>query len=228
MANEFVSIHYRTADSPADFRLVEELWRQVYVEELQWLGRSEARVATDRYTPFSTHFLACGVDSLGNEQPLGTLRMVDYSSHGLPVEQFVDLPHRVTAMKPVEIQRFMVPGRYRNQRFKRGAPFGVAMGLIKACVQLCVFLQPRKACVVDCFIDFPLIKTYKTMGFEQVGPLFTDTELTSPTPSVALCVENERIRSCLSGRPSRLFRYLAEPDPAFQFDDLPSEHLALA
>jgi len=227
MASDFVSIHYRAVDRPADFRLVEELWRQVYVEELSWLGDADAQVATDRYTPYSTHFLACGVDAQGNEQPLGTLRMVDYSSVGLPVEQFVELPSSVRALKPVEIQRFMVPGRYRNQRFGRGAPFGVAMGLIKACVQLCVYVQPRKACVVDCFIDFPLIKTYKTMGFEQVGPLFTDTELTSSTPSVALCVENARIRSCLSGRPSRLFRYLAEPDAAFQLG-CPSEGLALA
>src|ERR1044072_3100967 len=77
------SVRYLVASSAAEFELIDQLWREVYVEERKWLPPKTKNIFEDKYHPYSAYLLA-----VKDETPIGTLRIVLDSAIGLPIEQF--------------------------------------------------------------------------------------------------------------------------------------------
>ena len=207
------SVRYLVAASPAEFEMVDYLWREVYVEERRWLPPKTKNIFADKYHPHSAYLLA-----LKNETPIGTLRIVLDSEVGLPIEQFFVLGPLKESQKFAESQRLIVTPNYRNRKVK-GAPYGMWAALIKASVHYC-FLHRVSYVLADCFTDaanLPMVKKFERIGFHKIGCPFQDTELDAPGTSIAMLLTLSQLLSRVYTSPSPFFEYLLQFDPAFTF-----------
>jgi Acetyltransferase (GNAT) domain len=207
------------ASNSNDFDHVENLWQSVYVDELSWLTshsnrKNGNRLHEDAYHSQSAYLLAKSGDSV-----IGTLRLVfDSDSVGLPVEQFFPLGVlKNSSEKTVEAHRLMVCSKFRNVRLAQ-APFGVSASLLKAGFQYC-FRKQVSRIFLDAFLDTPTtpIKTFKSIGFREVGQPFIDSELSDTSPSVAMVIDVLQLLSSAYTKKSRFFKYLFTFDPAIDF-----------
>src|SRR5688572_6090230 len=113
------SVRYVVAGTPAEFEMVDQLWREVYVEERRWLPPEPKNIYADKYHPHSAYLLA-----IKDETPIGTMRIVLDSQVGLPIEQFFVLGPLKESQKFAESQRLIVSPTFRNRKVK-GAPYGM-------------------------------------------------------------------------------------------------------
>jgi N-acyl-L-homoserine lactone synthetase len=200
------------ASTSADFEQINRLWYEVYVKEMGWLSSTSEELFLDRYHPYSVYFLG-SIDGIA----VSTLRLVVDSPIGLPIEQFFRLGSIKTNRRFVEGQRMMVSSSFRQRKFK-DAPFGLLMSLIKAAFHYC-FIHEISHIVADTFISTATtpLKTFKLLGFEDIGCPFHDTELSDSSESVALVLDVAKLVPKAYQVKGKLFHYLLEFDPAFQF-----------
>src|SRR5262249_43045077 len=132
-------------------RKVELLWDKVYVRELEWLAPGSAR-HSDVYHPYSTYILLELVDANGDQEPVGTARLVADSPVGLPIERFFPLGPLKDGRKFVEIQRLIVLADFRSRRFV-GAPFGLMARLMRDTMSYAIGVAHASHVVADVFVD---------------------------------------------------------------------------
>ena len=207
------SVRYLVASSAAEFELIDQLWREVYVEERKWLPPKTQNIFQDKYHPYSAYLLA-----VKDETPIGTLRIVLDSAIGLPIEQFFVLGPLKESQKFAESQRLIVSPAFRNRKVK-GAPYGMWAALIKACVHYC-FLHKVSYVLADVFTDaanLPMVEKFEWIGFHKIGCPFQDTELDAPGSSIAMLLTLSQLLSRVYTSPNPFFRYLLQFDPAFAF-----------
>ena len=207
------SVRYVVAGTPAEFEMVDQLWREVYVEERRWLPPEPKNIYADKYHPHSAYLLA-----IKDETPIGTMRIVLDSQVGLPIEQFFVLGPLKESQKFAESQRLIVSPTFRNRKVK-GAPYGMWAALIKACVHYC-FLHRVSYVLADVFTDaanLPMVEKFERIGFHKIGCPFQDTELDAPGTSIAMLLTLSQLLSRVYTSPSPFFEYLLQFDPAFAF-----------
>lgn len=207
------SVRYVVAGTPAEFEMVDQLWREVYVEERRWLPPEPKNIYADKYHPHSAYLLA-----IKDETPIGTMRIVLDSQVGLPIEQFFVLGPLKESQKFAESQRLIVSPTFRNRKVK-GAPYGMWAALIKACVHYC-FLHRVSYVLADVFTDaanLPMVKKFERIGFHKIGCPFQDTELDAPGSSIAMLLTLSQLLARVYTSPSPFFEYLLQFDPAFAF-----------
>lgn len=160
------------ATSDTDMAKVRAIWEQVYKEELGWLNEHNTDPRNDIYHASSVYLLA--TDEAG--EPVGVMRMVIDSEHGLPVDNFVDISDlRKNAQGAlVECARLMVPVRYRDQKFA-AYPHGIFAALVKAALHECL-KEKNYNVLANCFIDTGTtpIKALVRMGFRDLNIRFRD------------------------------------------------------
>jgi len=202
-----------------DFKAVNQLWQKVYVEELSWLSSVPSQnkhdvLCEDVYHPHSTYILAKIGDSV-----IGTLRLVfDSDSAGLPVEQFFPLDIlKDDKGSTIEAHRLMLSPEYRKTRLSE-APFGISASLLKAGFHYC-FQKKVSRIFIDAFVDTPTtpIKTFKSIGFKEIGCPFVDSELSESSLSVAMVIDVMQLLSTTYSGKSKLLRYIFSPDSAIRF-----------
>lgn len=207
------SVRYVVAGTPAEFEMVDQLWREVYVEERRWLPPEPKNIYADKYHPHSAYLLA-----IKDETPIGTMRIVLDSQVGLPIEQFFVLGPLKESQKFAESQRLIVSPTFRNRKVK-GAPYGMWAALIKACVHYC-FLHRVSYVLADVFTDaanLPMVEKFERIGFHKIGCPFQDTELDAPGSSIAMLLTLSQLLARVYTTPSPFFEYLLQFDPAFAF-----------
>ncbi|HEU4875051.1 MAG TPA: GNAT family N-acetyltransferase [Pyrinomonadaceae bacterium] len=207
------SVRYVVAATPAEFEMVDQLWREVYVEERRWLPPEPKNIYADKYHPHSAYLLA-----IKDETPIGTMRIVLDSQVGLPIEQFFVLGPLKESQKFAESQRLIVSPTFRNRKVK-GAPYGMWAALIKACVHYC-FLHRVSYVLADVFTDaanLPMVEKFERIGFHKIGCPFQDTELDAPGSSIAMLLTLSQLLARVYTSPSPFFEYLLQFDPAFAF-----------
>lgn len=207
------SVRYVVAATPAEFEMVDQLWREVYVEERRWLPPEPKNIYADKYHPHSAYLLA-----IKDETPIGTMRIVLDSQVGLPIEQFFVLGPLKESQKFAESQRLIVSPTFRNRKVK-GAPYGMWAALIKACVHYC-FLHRVSYVLADVFTDaanLPMVEKFERIGFHKIGCPFQDTELDAPGSSIAMLLTLSQLLARVYTTPSPFFEYLLQFDPAFAF-----------
>ncbi len=207
------SVRYVVAGTPAEFEMVDQLWREVYVEERRWLPPEPKNIYADKYHPHSAYLLA-----IKDETPIGTMRIVLDSQVGLPIEQFFVLGPLKESQKFAESQRLIVSPTFRNRKVK-GAPYGMWAALIKACVHYC-FLHRVSYVLADVFTDaanLPMVEKFERIGFHKIGCPFQDTELDAPGSSIAMLLTLSQLLARVYTSPSPFFEYLLQFDPAFAF-----------
>jgi len=206
-------VRYCIAGSPAEFDMIDHLWREVYVEERKWLSPQAKNIFADKYHPHSAYLLA-----LMNERPIGTVRIVLDSAIGLPIEQFFVLGPLKESQRFAESQRLIVSPTFRKRKVK-GAPYGMWAALIKACVHYC-FLNKVSCVLADVFTDaanLPMVEKFERIGFHKIGCPFQDTELDAPGSSIAMLLTLPQLLSRVYTSPSPFFEYLLQYDPTFSF-----------
>ena len=147
------------------------------------------------------------------------MRLVFDSETGLPLEQFFRLSLlKKSTQRANEAQRLMVSSSFRQRKNIKGAPFGLSLALMKAGFHYC-FLHQVSHIFVDAFVDTQTtpLKTFKEIGFEEVGCPFIDTELSSQSKSVAMVIDPVQLLSQGYRNRGRFFNYLFEFDPSFKF-----------
>lgn len=207
------SVRYVVAGTPAEFEMVDQLWREVYVEERRWLPPEPKNIYADKYHPHSAYLLA-----IKDETPIGTMRIVLDSQVGLPIEQFFVLGPLKESQKFAESQRLIVSPTFRNRKVK-GAPYGMWAALIKASVHYC-FLHRVSYVLADVFTDaanLPMVEKFERIGFHKIGCPFQDTELDAPGSSIAMLLTLSQLLARVYTSPSPFFEYLLQFDPAFAF-----------
>lgn len=160
------------ATSDTDLAKVRTIWEQVYKEELSWLDEHNTDPRNDIYHTSSVYLLATGETG----EPVGVMRMVIDSEHGLPVDKFVDISDlRNNAQGAlVECARLMVPVRYRDQKFA-AYPYGIFAALVKAALHECL-KEKNYNVLANCFLDTRTtpIKALVQMGFRDLNIRFRD------------------------------------------------------
>lgn len=207
------SVRYVVAGTTAEFEMVDQLWREVYVEERRWLPPEPKNIYADKYHPHSAYLLA-----IKDETPIGTMRIVLDSQVGLPIEQFFVLGPLKESQKFAESQRLIVSPTFRNRKVK-GAPYGMWAALIKACIHYC-FLHRVSYVLADVFTDaanLPMVEKFERIGFHKIGCPFQDTELDAPGSSIAMLLTLSQLLARVYTSPSPFFEYLLQFDPAFAF-----------
>src|SRR5262249_8846501 len=165
---------------------------------------------SDVYHPYSTYILLELVDANGDQEPVGTARLVADSPVGLPIERFFPLGPLKDGRKFIEIQRLIVLADFRSRRFV-GAPFGLMARLMRDTMSYAIGVAHASHVVADVFIDPQVspVGPLEQIGFVRVGGVFQDTELRAKTPSCAMVINRDRfLRQMLSATPRRLLRYL--------------------
>ncbi|WP_314915855.1 GNAT family N-acyltransferase [Pseudomonas helleri] len=160
------------ATSDADLAKVTTIWEQVYKEELGWLDEHNTDPRNDIYHASSVYLLA--TDEVAD--PVGVMRMVIDSKHGLPVDKFIDIRKlRKSAQGTlIECTRLMVPVRYRDQKLS-AYPHGIFAALIKAALHECL-RNKNYNILANCFLDTRTtpIKSLLQMGFRNLNFRFRD------------------------------------------------------
>lgn len=212
--NQITSLSCVIASTPEDFEQVNNLWKEVYVNELSWLSSQERCLFEDAYHPHSVYILA-RIDN----QPAGTMRLVFDSPEGLPLEKFCSLGLlKKHNQRSIEAQRLMVSPLFRQVKRSSIAPFGIFSSIIKAGFHYC-FINDVSHIFVDAFLDTPTtpIKTFKTIGFEEIGSPFMDTDLSDSSKSIAMVIDTVKLLSKSYRKQGKFFSYLLNFDPNFNF-----------
>ncbi len=199
--------HVSKAISEHDLTAVNTLWNAVYGEECGWLRPAGGARYLDRYHPHSTYLVARVAG-----RPVGTMRLVVDSSAGLPIEQFVSIHDLRGSKALVECQRLMILREFRNQKWPE-MPYGVLGALFKACLHWCI-TNSYSHIIADLFTSTPTtpIGVLLSLGFEETGKTFIDTELDEPCESIALLLKVGELFSRPFRTDTRFFRYLMDPD----------------
>lgn len=181
------------AESESDFAMVEEVWKEVYFEELGWLKEQGCDPRSDRYHGSSKYVLAKDE----NGEPIGVMRVVVNSRIGLPIEQFIDIADIKTRCEGriIECARLMVPKRHRDVRIP-GYPFGVYAAMVKATLHYCL-QEGIYDVMANCFkyTETTPIKSLLQFGFKDLNMEFVD-DLSEASVCTALHLD---IRDMLSG-----------------------------
>jgi hypothetical protein len=197
-----------------DFAAVDRLWNTVYGREFAWLMPADGPRHKDRYDAHSVYLLA-----RAEGRAVGTMRLVRDSAEGLPIEQFIAISDLRDGKRLIECQRLMVLAEYRNRRWPE-LPYGVFGGLIKAGLHWCI-TNDYSHILADLFLSTKTtpLTALRSLGFEETGKEFVDTELAEPGRSVALLL---RVGELFS-RPFRMdspgYRYLMEYDESVRVYD---------
>ncbi|NEP06372.1 MAG: GNAT family N-acetyltransferase [Okeania sp. SIO2G4] len=203
------------ASTSDELEQVNNLWHEVYVDELGWLPPQEESLLHDSYHPHSVYLLA-RVDN----KAVATMRLVFDSVAGLPLEQSFRLgPIKKSTPRAIEAQRLMVSPVFRQLRKIKGAPFGLCLTMIKAGFHYC-FIHQVSHIFVDAFVDTKTtpLKIFKVIGFEEIGCPFIDTKLLcSQSKSIAMVIDPVQLLSQGYRNRSYLFKYLFEFDTSFKF-----------
>lgn len=195
------------ARSRQDFEAVNQLWNAVYGDECGWLPPAEGARYLDRYHAHSTYLVA-----KAEGRAVGTMRLVADSREGLPIEQFVDIADLRGERTLVECQRLMILPEFRNRRWQ-DLPYGVLGALFKGCLHWCV-ANSLTHVIADLFTSTKTtpIGVLKSIGFEDTGKEFIDTELSEPDKSIALILRIGELFSRTFRTNSPFYRYLMEYD----------------
>lgn len=195
------------AATEADFRGVDDLWREVYGRECGWLTPGTGALHEDRYHPRSTYLIA-----VAGGEVAGTMRLVTDSVDGLPVEQFVSIDKLRGARQLIECQRLMVLSKHRGQRWPE-MPFGVLAALVKGCLHWCL-RNGTTHIVADLFLSTATtpIGPLLAIGFTETGLEFVDIELDEPDRSIALLLEVGELFSRCFRCDSDFYHYLMDYD----------------
>ncbi|MFF4032758.1 GNAT family N-acyltransferase [Streptomyces sviceus] len=196
------------ASTEADFEAVDALWEAVYGEECGWLPAAEGPRHKDRYDAQSTYLLV-----RAEGRVVGTMRLVEDGSGGLPIEQFVSIDDlRGPRRRLIECQRLMILPEYRNRRYDL-MPYGVLAALVKGCIHWCV-VHNATHIVADLFTETATtpIAPLVALGFEETGKEFIDTELEGSGRSIALLLRVAELFSRPFRTSASFYRYLIEYD----------------
>ena len=193
------------ATSDADLAKVRTIWEQVYKEELGWLDEHNTDPRNDIYHASSVYLLA--TDEVAD--PVGVMRMVIDSKHGLPVDKFVDIRKlRKSAQGAlIECARLMVPVRYRDQKLSV-YPHGIFAALVKAALHECLKNKNYNA-LANCFLDTRTtpIKALLQMGFRDLNVRFRD-ELNETSDCTVLHLDIKDMLSIFYGTQSSFGNYI--------------------
>jgi len=209
-STEVKSFTIKPAISETDLDEVNEIWSQVYKEELRWLPEnSKGRVFDDQYHPFSIYLVA-----YINHKPVGLIRIIHRREYGVPVEQFVNIDGLIEERNPsiIECQRLLILSKYRATRFHL-APFGIWPAFMKASLQYCLKNSVGYT-LADCFINTPTtpIKALLHIGFKETGRNFVDTELSNISESTLLMLDNRDMLKFIYSSSLPFNKYLASHD----------------
>ncbi|MFC5657097.1 N-acyl amino acid synthase FeeM domain-containing protein [Streptomyces nogalater] len=197
-----------TASSEADFEAVDSLWEAVYGDECGWLPPADGPRHKDRYDDRSTYLLARVEGTV-----VGTMRLVEDGTGGLPIEQFVAIDElRAPRRRLMECQRLMILPEFRNRRYEQ-MPYGVLAALVKGCIHWCV-VHDVTHIVADLFTETTTtpIGPLVALGFEETGKEFIDTELEGSGRSIALLLRVAELFSRPFRTEAPFYRYLMEYD----------------
>ncbi|MEV8057710.1 GNAT family N-acetyltransferase [Streptomyces antimycoticus] len=196
------------ASTEVDFEAVDALWEAVYGQECGWLPTADGPRHKDRYDARSTYLLA-----RAEGRVVGTMRLVEDGTGGLPIEQFVSIDDlRNPGRRLIECQRLMILPEYRNLRYDV-MPYGVLAALVKGCIHWCV-VRNATHIVADLFTETATtpIGPLVALGFEETGKEFIDTELEGSGRSIALILRVAELFSRPFRSTSPFYRYLMEYD----------------
>lgn len=193
------------ASSDADLAKVKTIWEQVYKEELNWLDEHNTDPRNDIYHSSSVYLLA--TDEAG--EPMGVMRMVIDSEHGLPADKFVDISKMRNSAQGnlVECARLMVPVRYRDQKFS-AYPHGIFAALVKAALHECLKNKNYNV-LANCFLDTRTtpMKALLQMGFRDLNIRFRD-ELNEVSNCTLLHLDIKDMLSIFYGTQSSFGNYI--------------------
>ncbi|WP_413804144.1 GNAT family N-acetyltransferase [Streptomyces iranensis] len=196
------------ASTEADFEAVDALWEAVYGQECGWLPAANGPRHKDRYDAQATYLLA-----RAEGRAVGTMRLVEDGSGGLPIEQFVSIDDlRAPDRRLIECQRLMILPEYRNQRYDL-MPYGVLAALVKGCIHWSV-VHNATHIMADLFTETATtpIGPLAALGFEETGKEFIDTELEGSGRSIALLLRVAELFSRPFRTSASFYRYLMEYD----------------
>jgi N-acyl-L-homoserine lactone synthetase len=190
-----------------DLAAVDGLWNEVYAAECGWLKPADGPLYLDRFHAVSTYLVA-----RAQGRAVGTMRLVPDSAVGLPIEQFVSIASLRENKSLTECTRLMILPEFRRRRWQ-AMPYGVLGALFKGCLHWSI-TNGMDHIIADVFTSTKTtpLRILTSIGFEETGLKFVDTELNEADKSVALILKVGELFSRSFRTDNEFYRYLMEHD----------------
>lgn len=179
------SIRIEKVVSDRDWEAVIQLRQKVYVESDSRISEVSSFAETfDRFNRQAAYFLAFRQD-----QPIGTLKLIDDSEQGLPCEEIASLAHLKKLGRCVEVGHLIVLPEFRKSR--------VSMYLFREATHYSASQLGARFLIGDVFIDGSKQNFehdfYHMMGFENVHGPYRDHRFLESPLSLIISLDLEKL-----------------------------------